>query len=82
MSRLVLKVAADGSTLTAIHNDALVDLYEEGQCRIARASHVEPTEDAQWTADMEPLGGPILGPFALRQEALDAEVAWIEQKLF
>jgi hypothetical protein len=44
---------------------------------IRRASHVEPTEDGQWTADMAPCDGPILGPFGLRSEALEAETQWL-----
>ena len=27
---------------------------------------------------MSPVDGPVLGPFALRQDALDAEVAWLQ----
>lgn len=37
---------------------------------------------AGWCADMQPSGGPILGPFPLRQQALDAERTWLEAKLF
>lgn len=44
---------------------------------IRRASHVEPTSDGQWTADMDPVGGPLLGPFPLRSEALAAEQDWL-----
>jgi len=46
---------------------------------IRRASHVEPTTDCQWVADMSPCNnGPVLGPFATRSLALAAEVAWLE----
>jgi hypothetical protein len=74
-------VDTDG-TLHCIYDDCLADLFKEGQTTITRASHVEPTADGQWTADMSPSGGPVLGPFPLRQTALDAEVAWLEEKLF
>jgi hypothetical protein len=30
---------------------------------------------------MSPVGGPVLGPFRLRRDALAAEVAWLERKL-
>jgi hypothetical protein len=49
-----------------------------GSPRISRASHVEPDERGRWLADMAPVGGPVLGPFERRSEALDAEVAWLD----
>ena len=50
-----------------------------GQVTIARGSHVEPTPSGAWLADLAPVGGPVLGPFPLRSDALAAEVAWLEQ---
>lgn len=44
---------------------------------IRRASHVEPTDNARWTADLSPVGGPLLGPFTNRTAALEAETAWL-----
>jgi hypothetical protein len=54
-------------------------LQELGALTIRRASHVEPTADGQWQADLAPVNGPILGPFGLRSEALKAEVEWLRQ---
>lgn len=54
-----------------------VDLHELGAVAIRRGSHVEPTADGHWTADMAPVNGPLLGPFASRSAALDAEIAWL-----
>ena len=31
----------------------------------------------QWFADMTPVRGPVLGPYETRQNALDAETAWL-----
>jgi hypothetical protein len=45
---------------------------------IKRASHVEPREDG-WYADLSPVGGPELGPFDLRSDALAEEVKWLEE---
>jgi hypothetical protein len=45
---------------------------------IQRASHVEPDEQGQWWADLAPVHGPKLGPFAVRSAALDAERCWLE----
>ena len=54
-----------------------LDLQALGQVEIRRGSHVEPTAAGQWTADLAPVNGPLLGPFATRGEALAAEVAWL-----
>jgi hypothetical protein len=70
-----LVVQADGS-LRCLY-DETVDLSALGQVTIRRASYVEPTDQGQWQADLSPVGGPILGPFALRSEALAAEVHWL-----
>jgi hypothetical protein len=58
--------------------DEALPLAELGRLTIARGSHVEPSEVGQWTADLSPVGGPLLGPFATRSEALSAECAWLE----
>jgi hypothetical protein len=52
-----------------------------GPLTICRASHVEPTKSGRWTADLSPIGGPKLGPFAQRSQALAAEARWIEGHL-
>ena len=56
-----------------------VNLSQLGRLSIQRGSHVEPTSDGQWTADLSPVNGPLLGPFTTRHEALSAEVAWLNQ---
>jgi hypothetical protein len=72
-----LVVTASGN-VKAIY-DERVDLTHLGKLSIRRGSHVEPTEDGQWTVDLGPCGGPVLGPFAVRSEALAAEVAWLKE---
>ena len=60
----------------AIYSDEIADMVREcGPSTITRGSHVEPTPNGQWTAAM--IGGPTLGPFLTRQEALNAEVLWL-----
>jgi hypothetical protein len=55
----------------------LLDLAALGRPEITRASHVEPIPGGGWTADLAPVGGPILGPFPRRSAALEAEAAWL-----
>jgi hypothetical protein len=57
--------------------DESLDLSALGRLTIRRASHVEPTAEGQWTSDLAPLYGPVLGPFPLRSAALAAEEGWI-----
>ncbi len=54
-----------------------VDLSLIGELTIRRGSHVEPTEDGQWIADLSPVNGPCLGPFKSRSQALSAEADWL-----
>jgi hypothetical protein len=56
-----------------------IDLAALGSARITRASHVEPDDRGRWLADLSPVRGPVLGPFERRSEALEAEVAWLEE---
>jgi hypothetical protein len=72
-----LVVLADGS-VRAIY-DETIDLGALGRPAITRASHVEPDAQGRWQADLTPVGGPVLGPFEQRGEALQAEHEWLEQ---
>jgi hypothetical protein len=67
-----------------IYNDGIAQaLKPMGKMSIQRASHVEPTEDGRWTADLSPVAKIplVLGPFETRQEALSAEVQWLSEHL-
>jgi len=59
--------------------DETLPMTDFGHLTIARGSHVEPTAAGLWTADLSPVNGPLLGPFATRSEALAAEYAWLEK---
>jgi hypothetical protein len=72
-----LVVGADGS-VKCIYDEAL-DLRALGKLQITRASHVEPDAEGCWFADMGPSGGPVLGPFGNRSEALAAERGWLQR---
>lgn len=64
--------------LTLVYLDRLAELLEHGTATVRRASHVEPDPAGGWTADMAPVGGPVLGPYRLRADALAAELGWLE----
>lgn len=76
MARLL--IAPDGSVRT-IYSDAIAPLLGALGCvDIRRASHVEPADGGGWEANLSPVGGPLLGSFPLRAEALAAEVDWLK----
>lgn len=81
--------------MTCIYTDRIAPLIAHAQeAKTVRASHVEPTTDGKWAADMRPavrdlglgsedLNDPALqlGPFTLHSEALAAETEWINSRL-
>jgi hypothetical protein len=70
-----LVIQPDG-TVRAVYSEE-IDLSAFGHPLMTRASHVEPDEQGCWHADLTPIGGPILGSFPMRSEALDAELTWL-----
>jgi hypothetical protein len=65
-----------GGTIHTVY-DERIDLTRIGALSIRRGSYVEPTPTGQWTADLAPCDGPLLGPFASRGDAIAAELAWL-----
>ena len=72
-----LDVTSTG-TVKAVYGEE-IDLQAFGPATIRRASHVEPDAERRWWADLRPIAGPVLGPFAVRSAALDAEVEWLKR---
>lgn len=70
-------VITPGGSLRGVYDERF-NLRPLGAVSIRRGSHVEPTPQGDWTADMSPCGGPTLGPFPCRSEALAAEVCWLK----
>lgn len=70
-----IKISREGQ-IRFIYKDALLSLTNLGKTTIERASHVEPYGSC-WQADMSPVGGPVLGPYRTRGEALQHEVDWL-----
>ena len=71
-------IVDDAGNLRFIYSDGMREALDVGEAKIKRASHVEPDAAGDWRADMSAVGGPVLGPFGRRDEALAAEVAWLE----
>ena len=76
---MTLFVGPEG-TIKCVYAEAL-DLAQIGCVQIIRASHVEPDETGCWWADITPAGGPVLGPFGRRSDALAAEHRWLDANL-
>jgi hypothetical protein len=69
-------VVAPGGVVRAVYSET-IDLAVLGRPTIRRASYVEPDQQGCWSADLSPVGGPTLGPFRSRSEALAAEHEWL-----
>ena len=78
MSSEMELVVDAGGDVRCVYGEEL-DLREFGKLQITRASHVEPDRDGFWWADMGPSGGPVLGPYGSRTEALRAERGWLSR---
>lgn len=73
-----IQIRINNGQMRYIYNDGLIGLMKQGNHKTQRASHVEPCETG-WSADLTPVNGPVIGPYETRQEALDAEVKWLEE---
>lgn len=77
-----IKINPDGTIILLYTEDICME--ELGKVdSIKRLFHVEPTQDNKWTATVN-IGTSecvMLGPFNKRSEALEAEVAWIEDNI-
>ena len=69
-----------GGGVKAIYTEEL-PLGIFGSVSIRRASHVEPDAEGLWWADLSPVGGPKLGPFDLRSQAVAEETTWLSDRL-
>ena len=71
-------IVEPNGALRCIYGEA-IDLHALGTPSVSRASHVEPDQPGRWLADLWPVGGPRLGPFDSRSQALAAENRWLEE---
>jgi hypothetical protein len=75
----------DSGRLSFLWDDELAGLCELGETEMQRASHVEywpHFKGGGWCADLSPVGGPLIGPFKHRGDALRSEHDWINRNLF
>jgi hypothetical protein len=78
-----LVINKEGAIQT-IAEDDLSFVSSLGDCNAQRASHVNPVKHngkLLWSADLSPVGGPVLGPFGTRTEAIKSEIEWLYQRL-
>ena len=78
------KVRIKDGKITFIYDDVMLPFLSLGKADVRRASHVEPIVvhgAVKWQADLAPSGGPILGPFDTKRQALDAEVEWLNDNV-
>lgn len=83
MQQATFVIDSAGNILT-IYDDSLAELIDNGgEIVTRRASHVEPQMNTAglWSADLSPVGGPMLAGFSTRASALDAELAWLNEHL-
>ena len=74
---MILSIDPEGR-VRGIYSDSF-PWRELGRPVVSRASEVEPDPLGFWYADLSLSGGPRIGPFALRSDAIAAEVAWLER---
>lgn len=76
-----MRIRLRGRTARLVYDDRLADFIKRssGSGSTRRVSHVEPAgeDGSQWAATLE--DGTVLGPFALRSDALTAERAWLRE---
>ena len=74
---MILSISRSGE-VRAIYQDDF-DWRSLGRPLIQRASQVEPDPRGLWFANLSLSGGPKIGPFVRRADAIAAEVAWLEK---
>lgn len=80
---ILYRINKRSGAVEMIYADDLQEFCEAiGTPTVTRASHVEPSVDGKWIADMAPVGGPQLPAAPTRSLALQAEVGWLEAHLF
>src|SRR5688572_16575872 len=85
MPGVMLLLVTSSGQCRCVHGEQ-IDLACLGSPSIRRASHVEAEavgrwSTGRWSVDLSPVGGPTLGPFNRRSEALQSEQRWLDEHL-
>ena len=73
----MLLIVQTDATVRCPYSEEL-DLAQLGSLAVRRGSRVEPDARGRWLAALSPVDGPLLGPYAVRSQALQAERRWLE----
>jgi len=74
---MILSISKSGQVKAVYRDD--FDWRSLGRLMVQRASQVEPDSLGFWWADLTMSNGPKVGPFVRRQDAIAAEVGWLEK---
>jgi len=75
-ARKLLEAVGEVKIRRASHVDVPGDLRPAAIAALEAAG--VPIVHNQWYVDLAPSGGPVLGPFPVRDDALAAELKWLE----
>ena len=73
-----LLIAPDGAIRCISAEE--IDLSSFGKLAIQRASHVESTASGDWTVDLSPVGGPVLGEIEDAHNFAGMRAAWSDAR--
>ena len=76
---MIIQANPDGSVTAivgSLKEETPIDLESIGQCTTRRQG-VLMEFNGEWFADMFLISGPVLGPFASREQAIAAEIDWL-----
>lgn len=80
---MIIQANADGSVTAivgSLKEETPIDLETIGRCTVKRQG-VLIEANGEWLADMFLCGGPVLGPFGSRAEAINGEIEWLQNNV-
>lgn len=83
MKEYTIFILPDG-TINFLYDDVLKPLLECGESSFRRASNIDPkmTKDGpRWFVDLSLSSGPEIGPFETKDEAIKAEIDWLNARI-
>lgn len=80
MKETVLNISSSG-VIQFVYDDLMLPLLDGGSAQVRRVSNVEPDPYGGWFADLSSVRGPLLSGYKRRDEAIAAEVAYLNGEL-